>query len=283
MASSPIESSGPPTLRVTAEAAVRELEEQIANGVALRPRLSADSVDDAKRELLAWTTTAADVVEQVFTGRGYWAEFQHVQTPFDDGVIRPRSPWGRGDRETIESVVARLDARLRVLRGLVERARRLGRFAAERGATASTGPKSERVNRTVFVVHGRDLAARAALSSFLRALKLEPLEWEQAVTLTGKGTPMIWEVVQAGIQHAGAVVVLLTGDDEARLGGHLLADRGAAEGLSPQPRPNVLLEMGMALMNARERTVLIRIGDLRRVTDIDGMHVLPFDNCPEHR
>ena len=49
--------------------------------------------------------------------------------------------------------------------------------------------------KRVFVVHGRDEALRRSIFAFLRAVNLEPLEWSQAVRLTGKGTPYIGEVL----------------------------------------------------------------------------------------
>lgn len=52
-------------------------------------------------------------------------------------------------------------------------------------------PRTERpptaTRKTVFVVHGRNESARDSMFQFLRALGLEPLEWDQAVSLTKKG------------------------------------------------------------------------------------------------
>ena len=63
----------------------------------------------------------------------------------------------------------------------------------------------------VFVVHGRNYAARDAMYSFLRALDLEPITWEPAVALTEKGAPTTLEVVKAGLEAAQCTVVLMTG------------------------------------------------------------------------
>lgn len=45
--------------------------------------------------------------------------------------------------------------------------------------------------REVFVVHGRNGAARDAMFTFLRALELHPLEWSELVNTTGQGSPYI--------------------------------------------------------------------------------------------
>ena len=70
--------------------------------------------------------------------------------------------------------------------------------------------------RDVFVVHGRNTAARDALFEFLRSLDLHPLEWSEAVSATGKASPYIGEILDAAFSRAHAVLVLFTPDDEAR-------------------------------------------------------------------
>ena len=105
---------------------------------------------------------------------------------------------------------------------------------------------------------------------YLRALGLAPIEWNEAVALTRKGAPFIYEIVDAGLQEAHAVVVLLTGDDITHLrselaGGHHLS---APETPTPQARPNVLFEAGMALGRMPTRTALVTLGQLRPFSDI---------------
>jgi predicted nucleotide-binding protein len=139
--------------------------------------------------------------------------------------------------------------------------------------------------RKVFVVHGRNNPAREALFTFLRAIGLHPLEWSEIVKATGKASPYIGEVLEKGFSIAQAVVVLMTPDDEARLREPY---RGSAEPpheteLTPQPRPNVLLEGGMALGLFPERTVIVELGRLRPLSDIGGRHVIRMNDTPERR
>jgi hypothetical protein len=96
-----------------------------------------------------------------------------------------------------------------------------------RNATARTGSATlesstptllkNRDKKKVFVVHGRNNLARAAMFNFLRSLSLEPIEWSQAVLLTGKGSPFVGEILDAAFNTAQAVVVLMTPDDIAYL------------------------------------------------------------------
>src|SRR5205814_5162732 len=101
---------------------------------------------------------------------------------------------------------------------------------------------------TIFVVHGRNEPARKAMFDFLRALALHPLEWDQAVQLTGKGAPYVGEILDAAFSEAQAVLVIMTGDDLAFLRPEFQQSHDAAWEKEPtvQARPNVLFEAGMA-------------------------------------
>jgi predicted nucleotide-binding protein len=120
-------------------------------------------------------------------------------------------------------------------------------------------------------VHGRNLAAKRAMFAFLHSLGLLPVEWEQAVRDSGQGSPYIGETLDAGFAVAQAIVVILTGDDEARL---LPAFRNQHDPphekeLTPQPRLNVVFEAGMAFSRHADRTIMVQIGD----------HIRPFSSA----
>ena len=139
--------------------------------------------------------------------------------------------------------------------------------------------------REVFVVHGRNLAARNAMFDFLRSLDLHPLEWSEAVASTGKMMPYIGEILDAAFSRAHAIVVLLTPDDEVRLRQRYVVpgDPPHETELTGQARPNVLFEAGMAMSRSEERTVLVEIGRLRPFSDIAGRHTIRFDGSSQRR
>ena len=139
--------------------------------------------------------------------------------------------------------------------------------------------------REVFVVHGRNSPARDALFEFLRSIDLHPLEWSEAVRLTGKASPYVGEVLDAAFSRAHAVVVLMSPDDEARLRQPFRESNDPAHEitLTGQARPNVLFEAGMAMARSEERTVLVQIGDVRPFSDIGGRHVLRLSDTSECR
>ncbi len=70
------------------------------------------------------------------------------------------------------------------------------------------------------------------------------------------------------------MVALFTGDDEAHLRAALLGPDEEQETLTPQPRPNVLFEAGMAFGLHPDRVVLVEVGRLRGLSDLTGRHVV---------
>lgn len=139
--------------------------------------------------------------------------------------------------------------------------------------------------RSVFLVHGRDRAAAQAMRDFLRAMRLEVIDWEHAVALTGEPSPYVGDVVFAGMKLADAVVVLLTPDDLVRLREDLQGEDEAADDkfVRGQARPNVIYEAGIADALGRSRTVLAEVGNVRALSDLGGRNTVRFDGSPASR
>ncbi|MDG4765908.1 nucleotide-binding protein [Solwaraspora sp. WMMD406] len=146
-------------------------------------------------------------------------------------------------------------------------------------------PADHDASRGVFVVHGRDGVVRDRMFDFLRSLDLRPLEWESLVAASGSAAPYLADVVGRAVRLAQAAVVLLTPDDEVSLHPSLRtpADSDAEFHRGMQARPNVLLELGMALATYPTRTVVIQVGELRPVADLGGLNFIRLDDGPECR
>lgn len=139
-------------------------------------------------------------------------------------------------------------------------------------------------SRKVFVVHGRNLALRDSMFTFLRALGLQPIEWAQAIELTSKASPYIGEILDAAFSAAQAVVVLFTPDEITYLRSEY-ADGEDDPETEPaaQARPNVLFEAGMAMGRDSSRTILLEVGRVRRFSDVVGRHVIRLDSSARAR
>ena len=53
--------------------------------------------------------------------------------------------------------------------------------------------------------------------------------------------------------------------------------------LTPQARPNVIFETGMAFGFCPERTIIVEFGRLRPFSDIGGRHIIRFDGSDTKR
>ena len=142
----------------------------------------------------------------------------------------------------------------------------------------TTDATGEADPRKVFVIHGRNEPARRGLFAFLRSIGLDPIEWSEAVTMTGKGSPYIGDVLNVAFGAAQAVVVLQTPDDVAHLHESLTYPGDPETTPQTQPRPNVLFEAGMALARDEDRTIIVELGQVKSFSDIHGRHVVRLDN-----
>lgn len=146
-------------------------------------------------------------------------------------------------------------------------------------APETTPDRPQDIKRNVFVVHGRDEQVRREMFELLRRLDLRPLEWEDLVKATGHTSPFLGDVVAHATSVAQAAVVLMTPDDLAMLHPslHGADERPHETRPTGQPRPNVLIELGMALAAYPERTLIVEIGRLRPIADLEGRNVIRFD------
>ena len=147
---------------------------------------------------------------------------------------------------------------------------------------AAHGPFGDKT-RNVFIIHGRDEEVRREMFALLRRLDLRPLEWEDLVKATGHTSPYLGEVVAQAPAQAQVALVLLTPDDQVSLHPDLRGENEPDYETQPtgQPRPNVLIELGMVLMAYPERTLMVEVGALRQIADIAGRNVIRFDGTEE--
>ena len=118
--------------------------------------------------------------------------------------------------------------------------------------------------KTVFVVHGRNTKARDSMYAFLRAIGLNPINLPEAMLSSKKVTPYIGEMVDFAFSLAQAIVVLMTPDDVGYLQKQFRKSGDLDHDIRPTPqaRLNVIFEAGLAMGSARDRTILVKLGQL---------------------
>lgn len=199
-----------------------------------------------------------------------------------DGLLAPEGPFA-DDRNLARWLQTRLDDDLAYLAIAADRtSAATGRPASRHGADDPA--VTDDIAKNVFVVHGRDKQAAAALFGFLEALGLHPLGWETLVAACGTASPYLRDVIMQGIAMAQAAVVLMTPDDTVWLHEDLHEpDEDVHEALpAMQARPNVILELGMALATYAERTIVLVAGKHRPMTDLGGLNYVRLtdeDSC----
>lgn len=120
--------------------------------------------------------------------------------------------------------------------------------------------------KAVMVIYGHDKQANGALFDWLRAVGLRPQEWTQLIGASGSASPYVGQVLDTALRNVQAVVAFFTPDEYVTASSALPDDQGGRL----QPRPNVLIEAGMALITHPTRTVFVVLGNLDLPSDLVG-------------
>ena len=116
------------------------------------------------------------------------------------------------------------------------------------------------IEPTVFIVHGHDTVALQKTELLLRRIGCNPLIFDR---VPKDGSQTIIEVLENTLRRAQAVIVLLTPDDEGRKKGDPC--------LLPRARQNVLIEGGYAVIEKRNRAIIVALGEVEIPSDFDGI------------
>ena len=120
----------------------------------------------------------------------------------------------------------------------------------------------------IFVVHGRDEAAKHTVARFLEGLGLQPVILQEQPS---QGRTVI-EKFEDYAQTVGFAVVLGTPDDVGSLADEM-------DNLQPRMRQNVVLELGyFAGALGRKRVCALLKGDVEKPSDYDGVIYIQLDD-----
>lgn len=266
------------------------------DGQARRLKESLDTLGDELRRLGAAEPVLAELLRlRRLDARFLLTDLRELRRTVEiaaDNLGRALGPQGppaaRGpfadDSALARAFLERLGDETAYLTVAADRTELLDGLDPDRPPEGAPEPQPDRT-RNVFVVYGRDEPARVAVFELLRAMGLCPLEWEDLVAMTGKSSPFLGEVIAHAMPLAQAVVVLMTPEDVVHLHPdlHEPHESGVETVPTMQARPNVLLELGMALAVHPDRTLILLAGDQRPVTDVGGRNYVRITQGPGFR
>jgi predicted nucleotide-binding protein len=135
-------------------------------------------------------------------------------------------------------------------------------------STVATAPNATAPSNKVFVVHGRDDAAKNEVALFLRTIGLEPIILHQRPN----GGRHLLTKFREESEGAGFAVVLMTPDDQGGLAHNSIGSNRL------RARQNVVFELGFFIgrLGPANVTALLK-GDIEKPSDFDGIAYIPFD------
>lgn len=141
----------------------------------------------------------------------------------------------------------------------------------------------KRRRRTVYVVYGQNKNEKEKIDATLKTLGLTAITKKDVVGLTG-GSSFIGRILDVAFEQAQAVIVLLTGDEEAQLRKQFQRpeDERCEKIFCLQPTQDQIFEAGYAFGKLPERTILLRRGDIRLFSDISGRYILNYAETVEN-
>jgi Predicted nucleotide-binding protein containing TIR-like domain len=137
--------------------------------------------------------------------------------------------------------------------------------------------------KKVLVIYGKDQKLTGDIRHFLRKIGLHPVELPDQFP---RGVPDPHKVLQTAIKAACAIVVVLTGDDEARLQERWYIpdeDEEDERRPFPQPRLSVLFGAGIALATRPKKTILVKRGSVRLCRYFEGCRLVELGDPLEQR
>jgi predicted nucleotide-binding protein len=127
-------------------------------------------------------------------------------------------------------------------------------------------PPASAPSDKVFLVHGRDDAAKNEVALFLRAIDLDPI----ILHLRPNGGRHLLTKFREESEGASFAVVLMTPDDEGGIAG--------AAANRPRARQNVVFELGFFIGKLGPPNVAALLkGDVEKPSDFDGIAYIPHD------
>jgi predicted nucleotide-binding protein len=256
----PTEPMGRPNLVVPRTEAERKIKTQIEKGCAIRDEVINSDADLQKRraERTKWTKYNIELLSRLF-------DDDSIAKEYDRGVGEfvphgARLGWFVNEfRKSMNLSITRLEAILDRLELIPEA---LGVSSSSVASDQVPPPPGS----DVFVVHGRDKAAKESVCRFIEKLDLRPIILHEQ---PNEGRTIIEKFED--YSDVGFAIVILTPDD-------IGAPRNKPKEQKPRARQNVIFELGYFVGKiGRGRVCALYKEDVQMPSDYDGVLYVPMD------
>jgi predicted nucleotide-binding protein len=227
-----------------------------------------------QKEYRKWNVFNTELLKQLFTT-------EDLANEYSASTISPMIIRGYHD-ESLGKKVANLkeqfDRKIHRLDSIVDRLElySVASHASNIQEVAPTAPQTRLETNKVFIVHGRDDAAKANLEAFVREIGLEPIVLHRQAD--GGLT-----VIEKFEKHSdvGYAFILLTPDELAYLASESSKPE-AARAVERRARPNVIFEWGYFVGKlGRPRVCCISTGSVDLPSDMHGLVTKRYQSSVE--
>lgn len=134
------------------------------------------------------------------------------------------------------------------------------------------------ISSSVYVISGNNESMKKQINALLQKNSLHSITKEMASNWTGEGAPFVGRIIDVAFEHAQAVLVLLSGDEQVRLRqSHWKQHEHSYErDFAPQATLEQIFEAGYAFGKLPERTILLQTDQMRPFSDIAGRDISLF-------
>jgi hypothetical protein len=249
-------------LTVPAAELGKRLTKQILRGWAMvnREITSAQDLEKLRDDHHTWVDYNSTLIKRSF----------NTDEEYENYTKRPArisSPDVRSD--PYQLLTARLKRDIRILKSLKDRLPLFDEISSVKMAVpqGEGHPSLSDMEPAIFLVHGRDDAAKHGVARFVRNITgIEPI-------ILAEQPDLGQTVIEKFEKHASQVsyaIVLVTGDDEGRLKGDEL--------MKPRARQNVILELGwFAGRLGRQKVAMLYEHDVDLPSDMGGVLYAELD------
>ena len=260
-------------LLASREDAKSRLQARIEKGLELKQRRvdTREAFELLSNDYSKWDSFNSELLKRLFTT-------EELVKEYDDWVAMAMSMQEPSLGEKIAEVYKDVDKKIHRLDSIIERLELipLSSTVSSTAAPAVESPPAQVRTKRVFVVHGRDEAAKTSLEVFLHEIGLEPVVLHRQAD---EGMTIIEKFEKHS--DVGYAFILLTPDEVAYLASD--EDRADQERSKEfRARPNVIFEFGYFVGKlGRSRVCCLYTGNVSLPSDVSGMIYKRYDRSIE--